>query len=302
MEIWYELTGKDSKARGYNILTGNIDQLTLFDDSVKEEYEMIIPLRFWFCKDISLSLPIIALLHSNVEVFVELKKFEEVSYVDNFIEFVTKPRLKCKMIGEYIFIEDNERKKFATSKLEYLMDTLQYHRSITVTADKLDENGFIKTIIYFQNSIKELFWVLQDLSYIDGSQASGERQWNNYSASFDTGRNNVIESVSIEFSGRDRELVKNVNYYNYIKPYEHHNGTPSDGINMYSFSLEPEKVQPSGGANFSRIDDAAIVIKIKDSIIEEMRTNGRQFRLAIYGASYNILRVMSGMGGLAFYQ
>ena len=116
------------------------------------------------------------------------------------------------------------------------------------------------------------------------------------------GKENTINYVKIQFSGRDRQVYMNHNYYNYIVPYQHHNSTPSNGIYTYSLSLSPEIYQPSGSANFSKIDDFFIITQLSDFMYQQIINNNVNLRFKMYGISYNILRIMSGQAGLAFYK
>ena len=81
--------------------------------------------------------------------------------------------------------------------------------------------------------------------------------------------------------------------YNQVQPYQHFSNTPSDGINVYSFALTPEQHQPSGSCNFSRIDNAQLVLGVNAAAAAGAKLN-------VYAVNYNVLRVMSGMGGLAY--
>ena len=83
-------------------------------------------------------------------------------------------------------------------------------------------------------------------------------------------------------------------YFNFVQPYQHHTGNPSSGINIYSFSLTPEEHQPSGTCNMSRIDNAELHITPRGNI--QLNPS----KIAIFAINYNVLRIMSGMGGLAY--
>lgn len=132
--------------------------------------------------------------------------------------------------------------------------------------------------------------------------------WNhtNYGLLID-GTINPINDVVIQFNGHDRFDRREGAYFNYVQPYEHHTRTPADGINVYSFALNPEQFQPSGTANFSRIDNLRMNLNYKDSTVS---TNYNYFpslsafsansKLYIYDLNYNVLRILSGMGGLAY--
>jgi hypothetical protein len=140
---------------------------------------------------------------------------------------------------------------------------------------------------------------LQRQNFIDGTLPFGQRLWHVYS--YDQAQTiNPIDVARIKFAGRERETYKGSEFYNYIQPYERHYNTPSTGINIYSFSIAPEIIQPSGSANMSRVDDASIEIKLKDQVITDLNNGNVVLRWSIYALGYNILRIFSGMSGLVF--
>jgi hypothetical protein len=88
-------------------------------------------------------------------------------------------------------------------------------------------------------------------------------------------------------------------YFMVVQPFQHHSGIASDGVYAYSFAIKPEEHQPSGTCNFSRIDSATLVFSVDGSfLINNLDRNNYDIR--VYAINYNILRVMSGMGGLAY--
>ena len=109
------------------------------------------------------------------------------------------------------------------------------------------------------------------------------------------GGKNPVSNAKIQLNGNDRFGVRDGFYFNVIQPYQHHTSAPAHGINVYSFSLKPEDYQPSGTCNFSRIDSAQIIITLTSNA-----TSGTNARFRLYALNYNILRIMSGMGGLAY--
>lgn len=298
LELRHQLTMNDSKERGYNMLIGDIDELTTFDAIQKDTYELIVPLQFWFCQHIGSSIPLVGLQHTTVDVYVKLQEFNKVSYFDSFTKFAKTPRLKCKMLTEYAYVESDERDRLAKSNIEYLIETLQIHKGATITG----KTDIMRERLFLHNPCKELIWVLQSMNEIDGSRANGERRWNVYSVTDSNGQIvNPTESTKIEFSSRDRELFKEQNYYNYVQPYQHHNHTPSVGVNMYSFSLKPEDFQPSGQVNMSELDDTAVTFKLVDSVAEQLLSTKTVCRFTVYATSYNVLKICSGMSGLLFF-
>ena len=114
---------------------------------------------------------------------------------------------------------------------------------------------------------------------------------------------NPVNKVLLQLNGHDRFSERDGNYFNYVQPYQHHSNTPSDGLNMYSFSLNPEEHQPSGTCNMSRIDNATLNLTFgRNSADNDFKLNylDTDSNLSIYATNYNVLRIMSGMGGLAY--
>lgn len=127
-------------------------------------------------------------------------------------------------------------------------------------------------------------------------------QPNNYGLRLD-GKGNPVQSANIQLNGHDRFKIQEGSYFNYYQTKNHHTRTPADGINVYSFALHPEKHQPSGTTNLSRIDSTILNINFADSLRLQSRLKldiARDSLLYIFAFSYNVLRVMSGMAGLAY--
>jgi hypothetical protein len=131
--------------------------------------------------------------------------------------------------------------------------------------------------------------------------------YHNY-GNFLDGTDNPVVSGKIQLNGHDRFQDRDGMYFNYVQPYQHFSNTPSDGINVYSFALKPEEHQPSGTCNFSRIDNTTLQVQLgKYNSTADAGTYSSMFLgsnsaslLNIYTTNYNILRVTSGMGGLAY--
>jgi hypothetical protein len=127
-------------------------------------------------------------------------------------------------------------------------------------------------------------------------------QPNNYGLRLD-GKGNPVQSGNIQLNGHDRFKIQEGSYFNYYQTQNHHTRTPADGINVYSFALHPEKHQPSGTTNLSRIDNTILNLNFADGlrVNSKLRLDiSRDTRLYIFAFSYNVLRVMSGMAGLAY--
>lgn len=127
------------------------------------------------------------------------------------------------------------------------------------------------------------------------------RQFDNYGLLID-GSVNPVTQAQLYLNGHERFSKRDGNYFNYVQPFQHHTRTPVDGLNVYSFALEPEMHQPTGTANFSRIDTTQLELNFGYFASGEYSAvfQDSENRLYIFTINYNVLRIMSGMGGLAY--
>ena len=107
---------------------------------------------------------------------------------------------------------------------------------------------------------------------------------------------NPVVTAKLQLNGQDRFSEREGTYFDLVQPYQHHTRAPDTGINVYSFSLRPEEHQPSGSCNFSRIDNATLQLVLSNNTVSGNNTA----KVRVYATNYNVLRVMSGMGGLAY--
>jgi hypothetical protein len=111
----------------------------------------------------------------------------------------------------------------------------------------------------------------------------------------DRGQNPIV-AAKLQLNGHDRFSQRFGRYFNFVQPYQHHTNIPAMGINTYSFGLKPEEHQPSGTCNMSRIDNATLQLSLTSLSVK----GGRACKVRVYAVNYNVLRIMSGMGGLAY--
>jgi hypothetical protein len=107
---------------------------------------------------------------------------------------------------------------------------------------------------------------------------------------------NPVVTAKLQLNGQDRFSEREGSYFNLVQPYQSHTRNPDEGINVYSFALRPEEHQPSGTCNFSRIDNATLQLVLSNATVEGTKTA----KVRVYATNYNVLRIMSGMGGLAY--
>ena len=241
--------------------------------------DIYVPLRFWFCKEPGLALPLIALQYHEVKIIV--------NFSDALVS--TGQELWC----DYVYLDTDERRRFAQVSHEYLIEQVQLNTFSTV-------NGAGTYDLNFNHPVKELIWV--SLSNNWGTTSLAESF-----TSLDQTDDQTL-NVLLKLNGHDRFEKRKMSYFTNTQTYQYHTGcgvdfqgniTPIDidavnqsfTVAVYSFCLKPEEHQPSGTCNFSRIDTAQL---ITDGLIGDSSQN-----LQIYAINYNVLRIMSGMGGLA---
>jgi hypothetical protein len=101
-----------------------------------------------------------------------------------------------------------------------------------------------------------------------------------------------LNTFKLVLNGQDRFKEQKGKYFNQVQPFQHHTGSPYAGVYSYSFALKPEEHQPTGTCNFSRIDNAQVAVT--------MHTAQDATTMHMFATNYNVLRIQSGMGGLAF--
>ena len=150
----------------------------------------------------------------------------------------------------------------------------------------------IRQRLNFNHPCKELVWVAQ----LDTNTDAGANRWADFTNSGTTvGKeyvgNDMVVDAKLLLNGHDRFATRAGSYFNLVQPYQHHTRGPSTGVYVYSFAVKPEEHQPSGTINMSRIDNATLQMTM---------VSAAAFKLYTYMTNYNVLRIMSGMAGLAY--
>ena len=400
LHIWNELTQTAGHQIGYANMVGNTPNLTSIWTNTGSSpltvpgQILYIPLEFWWNRNPGLALPLIALQYHEVKINLELNPANYcfwsgklatgsvtpsgTSYTtDLSTTAVTVPSLySCSLFVDYIYLDTDERRRFAQAAHEYLIEQLQF------TGDESTSQVSNKVKLSFNHPTKELIWIVQpnDMT-TDGTTAPGTgapfgKQWFNYTDDFDqsyspsfiyntaggtvdlnpgslaasgasaggpdvvtmqgsyinndtgytqgaggvpgiaaggangvyiptnfgNGQNPVAQAL-LQLNGHDRFSIRDGRYFSLVQPYQHHENVPTQGINVYSFALKPEEHQPSGTCNFSRIDTATLNLTLTQNTVIGGLAGANAQRSAIirvYAVNYNVLRIMSGMGGLAY--
>ena len=267
MHIWNELSQEDGKKAGYGLMTGAGGETA----GISAETDLYIPLEFWFCRNPGLALPLIALQYHEVKINIEFSALSELT------DETGLSLSAASLYVDYIYLDTDERRRFAQVSHEYLIEQVQF------TGDESVSSVSNKIKLNFNHPCKELVWVVQ-------RDASGVEKFDYTDAS---GVNPVL-IAKLQLNGHDRFSERMGRYFNLVQPYQHHTNVPKTGINVYSFGLKPEEHQPSGTCNMSRIDNATLQLTLTSETV------GADAKVRVYATNYNVLRIMSGMGGLAY--
>ena len=268
-----------------------------------------LPLIFFFNRNPGLYLPLIALQYHEVRIDIDL--------ASDFTEFLNASVFK--VWANYVYLDTEERRRFAQKGHEYLIEQVQHTGTDTVDAAntkqvRLSYNHPVKELVWcFSNTAaKSSLWnftknnlvtdiVLQSNQTANGLDANCFVPISNLgtpmyatelsSKAYTEEASGQLETFKLVLNGQDRFKEQKGKYFNQVQPYNHHSGCPAPGVYSYSFALKPEEHQPTGTCNFSRIDNAQVAVKMAAGTATSMH---------MFATNYNVLRIQSGMGGLAF--
>jgi hypothetical protein len=274
---------------------------------------LYIPLGFFFSRNPGAALPLIALQYHEVKINVQ---WNDKTFVAGSLEQMRTRGLPAPTAAaiytDYIYLDTEERRRFAQQSHEYLIEQVQYNQDVGISSpnQRID--------LTFNHPVKELIWVVQPSCYRDCKLPPKESQTFFVTGTganiktdrllpFEYGLNGNVNRGKaavyeqwLQINGQDRMDKRYGDYFNKVQPYQHHTGKfITGGSYMYSFAIRPEENQPSGTCNFSRIDTATIVMTMDGSVVVEQASSDT-FDVRVYAVNYNVFRVMSGMGGLAY--
>ena len=269
LHIWNELSQTAGHWDGYKLMVNGGDVLTENPSGASDVADnmVFVPLQFWFCRNPGLALPLIALQYHEVKINLEFGDREDV-----LANGASGSLGSASLYVDYIYLDTDERRRFAQVSHEYLIEQLQFTG---------DETASSKIKLNFNHPCKEIVWV----------EKEDDAEVGTYVTSYD--------SAKLQLNGHERFSARVPQYFQLVQPFQHHERVPTMsvgdstktcGINVYSFALKPEEHQPSGTCNMSRIDNATLNLA-------GVNTNNT---VKVYAVNYNVLRVMSGMGGLAY--
>jgi hypothetical protein len=306
MEMWSNYTVTQDKLQAWNNMIGKTEGnsagnapsnvVNLFGPLF-----LYVPLRFWFCKNPGLFLPLLALQYHPVRINITLRPLSQMFIVDHptvnpcDVSATAASITSMVMYGDYIHLDIDERRRFVANSHEYLIEQVQYTPSTPVDRTA----SYIQIPMEFNHPLRELFWLVQRQA------ATTANQWFNYtnlsigesSLNPQNSYMNQIQTALLRIDGFDRFDERRADYFRLVQPYQYHTVVPlNDFVYSYSFALRPEDMQPSGSMNASRLDSIVLQI-LMDNTVTPVRGPAAA---RIYAINHNVLRIVDGFGGLLF--
>lgn len=316
--------------RGYNIRIGNTVEMTTLSSSQRSIKRLYVKLPFWFCRNAGNALPLLNMMFAKLQLKIEFNDYTDLVLTDpalvtNHVYFKKIPKFRYHILAQYIYVDQEERNRLAQLKLEYLIERNMINSEMAITRDLLygnytyddylehpelfTTNNTFKYKISLDDPTKFILWNIKFYSTDSTDPLTiyyEKKNWNVYgchvvASPIDIDIDPVFSQIQLKFNGRDREIENDEIYYTYAHPLSRFMSSFDKGNYCYSFALFPLLLQPSGTCNFSQLEDNKIFMTLNQDVITELLHNRCYGVVKLYARSYNILRVMSGKAGLAFY-
>jgi hypothetical protein len=310
MEIWSSYTTTQDKQVGFNNMIGKVDGFN--PPNFFGPQTLYIPLRFWFCRNPGLSLPLIALQYHPVRINLTLRPLNQMFYSPGLstpecttLEIKPASITELMLWGDYIYLDVEERRRFVSTTHEYLIEQVQYTAPLPIAP------GSTSSVLRleFNHPIREIFWLIQR------DDMTRYHEFFNYSSLgiYESGiRQDILLNAVLQLDGFDRFQARNAGYFRLVQPWQYHTVIPEDFfVYSYSFCLEPESVQPSGSMNASRMDSIALSVNLVPAVVTPVQTPPPPGTIApcpkpgtlharVYGINHNVFRIADGFGGVLF--
>jgi len=297
MEILSNYVTTTDKQTGFYNMIGKVDGYS--PPNLYGPLKLYIPLRFWFCKNPGMALPLVALQYHPIRINLTLRPLSQLFYAEELqvipgcttLEPIAASITDMMLWGDYIYLDVEERRRFVSNTHEYLIEQTQYTSIIPIAPGA--SSGLLR--IEFNHPIKELFW------YIQRDDMLRFHEHFNYSslATYEIGnRTDLLENAVLQLDGFDRFQVRDAGYFRLVQPWQYHTVIPEDFfVYSYSFALRPEDVQPTGSMNASRIDNIVLQVNTNPALLSSAIG---QLHSRVYATNHNVFRVADGFGGVLF--
>ena len=327
-QAWFRLYAECFLGESDKIAYGKMASASSLVTTSTGAPRVYLPLLFFFNRNPGLYLPLIALQYHEVRLDFDLTNYYSSYFGSNAVE----------VWANYVYLDTEERRRFAQKGHEYLIEQVQHTGGDTISSSSETSSSLVR--LSFNHPVKELIWCYQNPSTSASTNLNAMWNFTTASSNVnvsvspilfsgvgqmphEVGCPHLLSNVSgtancywveegdrsstvyevgplhqfkLVLNGQDRFKEQLGKYFNQYQPFLYHTGTPYPGVYVYSFALQPEEHQPTGTCNFSRIDNAQVAVWLKTATA----TNAAYNLQKMFAVNYNILRIQSGMGGLAF--
>ena len=341
MEIWSTLSTPAGQKDALDNIIGRVDGLNRPPTVIPPQtcsvggykygaVKLYIPLQFWFNKNPGLYLPLLAMQYHPIRINMKIRDLNgmlsNTSLSSSCSNLQPKPAkiVDLRLWGDYIYLDTEERRRFVANTHEYLIEQVQYTPKVSIPEAVNIHNVRLE----FNHPLRELIWVLQR----DVMETTHE--WFNFgsTSAFEAGiSRDILQDATLQVDGYDRFDARDSGYFRLVQPYQYHTSTDvKKFIYVYSFSLRPEEMQPSGSLNASRIDNMNLLVNLRPDSNEPqtltipiLNQNGApvlingaaatqtisnpayvpnrgKSHIVVYAKNHNVLRVVNGFAGLLF--
>ena len=308
LHVWNEINRTTYSREIIDKISGNVSTLKTYDNTTKDEYTLLVPLKFWFNIYSGCALPLIASRYESIELAIKTSKLRDCIYTDCTDDaLLTKyvSLTNIELMVDYIFLSEAERDIFSNSKVEYLIEQNTY---TTYLLNSVNSEQYIT--VDLEHPTKYMVWSTQINDYI--TKYNLHHRYDVFTSTTSSGLStsvyptitdnssihNPTTSTIINLNTYNLTPKLNNDYYNYVVPWELFGKTPSDGINCYSFSLNPLHEQPHGSCNLSRIDETRLVFKLNSTFLTN--ADSSDLLVKLHTINYNVLKFHKGSTKLIF--
>lgn len=283
--MWEELTGQPGK-RLTEMIGKRYTRAQLVADSMQNR-RLYVPLPWWFTYTSGQALSLVSLQFHGVQIFVcfeTLVRCVQVSAADvivvkiNDCQPLNNNDLQARLETVFIYLDVEERDRFATGSFEQL---IQQHQQFNAQFSSCS----IRMQLNFNYPVIELIWaVRRQCQSICNNHFNYSGKWGQ----------DPIQFVHLRLNNQSRFSGREARYFRLVQPWQFHTDIPDSYVYCYSFAIHPEDAQPSGSANFSRIDTVDLIFDLQSALSTE------SVDAIVFATSWQVFRYRGGLGGIAF--
>lgn len=282
MHIYYNMFVREEKRKGFDMMIGNVKELNSYDGSIKPKYQLLIPFFFFFNRYFQSSLPMIQLTNSSAKLRIHFNTFNNLFYHDEDAKVLSHKDLSDGfMIIDKITIAEEQRIKENSKMNRMLIDQHQYYKA-TFSLANLKKDIIKISNRWYGNSKEMMLMIRAKGNHLNDYLVSGK---------------DIVKEIQIKYNEKIRQQFEDIKFYSLINK-EHHTRNVGDGVYVYSFSLFPEDIQPSGSANMALIGETEIEMKLNMDIVNNMKE--KVIEIIWINKNNNFINFIGGQGGLMY--